>query len=802
MLNDFRVAWRSLLKNPGFSLVVVLTLALGIGANSAIFTVAKGVLLDPLPYPEPDRLVVIMEANLEKGFPRFSVSPPNWIDFRDRTQSYSSMAALTQANLSLVEEGHEAQRVEAFFVTGDYFEVFGVKPQFGRGLGTEDDRPEAEKVVVLGFGFWQTRFAGGEVLDRNLVLDGESHRVVGVMPEGFQERTDLFVPLAMAYEETQRGAHYLRVRARLKPGVELDTARTELVAVAKTLEQEYPDSNEGWSTVIEPLHGLMVENFQSVVFLLFGAVFLVLLIACVNVANLFLVRLADQEREVALRSALGAGRGALVRQWMAETLSLSFLGGALGVLLGIQGTQTLVRLAADDIPRASEVGVDVGVLAFTALLSMLTGILLGLLPATQQDDTLLSTMLKEGGRGQAGGRRGRKMRALLVAAEVAVAVLLLIGAGLLLRSLAHLVEVNPGFETEGVLTARLSLPESRYPEDTDLAAFYRQLQDRLSALSGVEHAGTIMPMPLTDSNFLLSFYIKGTEIPDANEFPVAHIRVVNDQYFEAMGIGLQVGRTFKSEDLEDSLKVAVINRSAANKFWPDQDPLWQRFTFDDPEGEEDPEWLTVIGVVSDVRHESLSAETDPEIYWLNRQNPMDTATLVLKSKTGSAGALLGPLKQELAAIDSSLPLYEVQTLNGIVNNSLAQPRFNGLLVGLFAALALLLASLGVYGVIRYAVSQETREIGIRLALGAAGSRILMHVLSRATLVIGAGIAIGLLLGALLSRFLSGMIHGISPTDAFTFGSSALVLFIVGLVACWLPAQRAMSVDPAVVLRDE
>ena len=394
MLSDLRAVWRSLLRSPGFSLVVIATLALGIGANSAIFTVAKGVLLDPLPYPEPDRLVVLMEANPSKGFPRFSVSPPNWLSFRDRSTSFESMAAMSRQSLSLTEPGRDPERLTAYRVTGRYFDVFGVGALEGRLLTEADDRPEAEKVAVLSHDLWQSRFGSEPVLGTALMLDGVPYKVVGVMPPEFQQRADLFVPLAMVYEETQRGAHYLGVRARLKPEVPPETARAELVSVAASLAEEYPDSNEGWTAVLEPLHGLMVEDFKSVVFLLFGAVFLVLLIACANVANLFLVRLADREREVALRTALGAGRGRLIRQWMTETVSLSLIGGVVGILLGIQGTHLLVR-ASDGIPRASEIGVDPGVLAFTFGLSLLTGVLLGFLPSLQRDDRGLSSMLKE-----------------------------------------------------------------------------------------------------------------------------------------------------------------------------------------------------------------------------------------------------------------------------------------------------------------------------------------------------------------------------------------------------------------------
>lgn len=802
MFHELWSACRSLLRSPGFSWVVVLTLALGIGANSAIFTVAKGVLLDPLPYPEPDRLVVIMESNPSAGYARFSASPPNWISFRDRSTAFESMAALRRKSFSLKAPGQDPERLAALQVTGRYFEVFDVAPEQGRRLGVSDDRPEAERVAMLGYELWQRRFAGGPVLDTSLELDGEPYRVVGVMPAGFQEQVDLFVPLAMVYEETQRGAHYLGIRGRLKPGVELETAATELAGIAEQLAEEFPDTNEGWTTTIEPLHGLMVESFRSVVLLLFGAVFLVLLIACANVANLFLVRLADREREMALRTALGAGRSRLIGQWMAETLVLSLCGGVLGVLLGIQGTRLLVRLAADDIPRASEIGVDPGVLAFTAGLSILTGLLLGLLPTLQRDEQGLAVMLKEGGRGQAGGRRGQKIRSGLVLAEVAVAVLLLIGAGLLLRSLERLVKVDPGFDGRGVLSARLSLPESRYPEQESQIRFFEQLYERLQAAPEFAERAAIFPMPLTGSNFLLTFYIQGTEIPQPNAFPTAHIRVVSSDYFDVMDVPLLVGRGFCAADTASAPAVVVINRSAALRFWPEEDPIGQRITFDDPNGEDEIEWLTVIGVVADVRHATLDADLEPEVYWVDLQNPMQSTTVLVRGRTGNTESLVGPLRREVAALDGALALYNVRSVESIVTESLAEPRFNGVLLSLFAGLALLLSSLGVYGVVSYAVSRSTREIGVRLALGAGTGGILALVMRRGVALVVGGIVIGLALGWGLSHLLQAMIYDISPTDSPTFLGSAGVLLLVGMVACWIPAQRAMAVDPAVVLRDE
>ncbi|MCG8454898.1 MAG: ABC transporter permease, partial [Holophagales bacterium] len=631
LAKDVRVAWRHLLQKPGFAGIAITTLALGIGANVAIFTVAKGVLLDPLPYPESERIVVVMEANPAKGFPRFSVSPPNWVDFRDQNSTFEHMAARRGASFSLTGEGLAAERLSGAAVTGRFFEVYGVMPLHGRWLRPDDDDPNAERVVVLGNGLWNRRFgASSQVLDRLLTLDGETYRVVGVMPEGFMSRQDVFVPLAMDYAEQNRGAHFLGVRGRLAEGASVEQARADLERIAAALEAAYPDSNTGWTTVIEPLRELMVEDFRSIVFLLFGAVALVLLIACVNVANLLLVRLAEREREIALRTALGAGRLRLVRQWLTETVLVAVLGGGLGVLLGFQGTRLLLALQADDIPRAEEIGVDAGVLLFAVGLTLVTGVVLGLLPALQASNPDLAATLKEGGRGHAGGKRGKRIRLGLVLAEVAVAVLLLIGAGLLTQSLRSLMHVDPGFDPEGALTARLELPESKYADEAAQAAFYERLYTRLAGLPGVEKVGAVIPMPLTGSGFVLTFYIEGTEMPAPNEFPFSNIRVVSPRYFEAMGIPLVRGRTFSGADTFDAPTVAVINRSTAEKYWPGQDPLGQRITFGDPEEESD--WLTVVGVVADVHHEALSEATEPEIYWSDSQSPMNSTTVVLRTQ--------------------------------------------------------------------------------------------------------------------------------------------------------------------------
>ena len=800
---EFRYALRNLRQNPGFALITVATLALGIGANVAIFTVAKNVLLDPLPYPESDRMVVIQESNPSSGLPRFSVSPLNFLDFEDRNQTFDAMAAIISESYALLDGDGQPERLKGLQVTGDYFKVLGIDPLMGRLITPENDVVGAEKVVVLGHRFWQQRFGGDStILDRLLTLNGESYRVIGVLPAGIENIRDLFVPMAAAidFQEIGRGAHYLGVRGRLAAGIDIEQARVDLARVAAQLEEAYPESNTGWTTIVEPLRERMVRDFSSIIWMLFGAVGLVLLIASANVANLLLARIASREKEMALRTALGASRWRLVRQFLTETTLLSLLGGGLGILLAWRGTKLLVGMSASAIPRAQEVTVDSGVLLFALALSLLTGLAFGLIPALQASRTDLSGPLKDSGRGQAGSRAGSRLRRGLVLAEVALSVMLLVGAGLLIKSLSRLLDVDPGFEPAGVMTARLDLPEARYAEPEKQSAFFRQLTEGFEALPGVESAGVVIPMPLSGAGFVQTLHIEGNEIPEPNQAPKSNVRSVTENYFDTLRIPLLAGRVFQKSDDFDAPQVVVLNDAAAKKFFDGQNALGQRVTFDDPQGEEIT-WMTVVGVVGDVHHEDLAVATDPEIYWSYSQRPFQWSTLVVRTAADPA-TLTQPLRKVAAGIDPELPLYEFRTLEQIVTESVAQPQFNSLLLGLFAALALLLATLGVYGVISYSVTQGLREIGVRLALGAERARILGLVLRRGLTLVGLGLAVGLTAAFFASRVLSSMVYDISPTDLATYGLVALVLVAAGAAACLIPALRAIRVDPVVILRDE
>ncbi len=798
--SDLKYAARDFRQSPGFALIAVLTLALGIGANTAIFTVAKSVLLNPLSYPDSDRVMVVMESNPEGGLPRFSVAPLNYRDFHDQSRSFERMAAVSGDNFNLTGDGARPERLSGRRVTGEFFDVLGVDPAHGRAITPEDDQLDASKVVVLNHGFWQRRFGGDAgVVGRDLTLSGESHTVIGVMPPKFNINRDLFVPMAVDYGETHRGAHYFAVLGRLAEGTTIEQARVDLETVAARLEAEYPDTNTGWTTLVTPLQALMVEDFEAIVWVLLAAVGLVLLIACANVANLLLGRMAMREREVALRTALGAGRWRLVRQFLTESTLLALVGGVLGVLLAHRGTAILVAMNTDNIPRYYDVAVDGGVLAFALALSLATGLIFGLLPAWRGSRPDLASCLKEGGRGHAGAADSR-LRGALVLAEVAVAMVLLVGAGVLLKSLSRMLDVDPGFVAEGALTARLDLPDAKYPEEPEQAAFYDRLYERLAGLPGVEGVGGVIPMPLTGRGFILTFWIEGTPIPEPNAAPTSHIRVVNDGYFEAMGIPRLRGRAFTRGDDFEAAQVVVINERTAARYFPGGDPIGRRITFDDPE-DEDLTWMTIVGIVGDVHHDELAVEPDAEIYWSSAQRPMSATTVILRT-TADPGLLAGPLREELARIDSDLPLFDVRTLEAIVDESVAQPRFNGLLLGLFAAVALLLATIGVYGVISYSVTRRLREIGVRLALGAGRGQILGQVLRRGLGLMAAGIGIGLVVALFAARVLATMVYDVSPTDPATLAAVALLLIAVGATACLLPALRATRVDPVIVLREE
>ncbi|HYU34646.1 MAG TPA: ABC transporter permease [Thermoanaerobaculia bacterium] len=805
---DIRFGFRTLLRSPATSAVALLTLALGIGANTAIFSVVNGVLLEPLPYPDPDEIVLILESNPGLGFPRFSVAPPNFDDWRRQNQVFESMAAVSQGRFNLTG-GERPEAVPGARVTPDFFRVFGVQPALGRGFLPEEGGPGGPKVAVLSDDLWHRRFGSDPgVLHRQIPVDGESYSVIGVMPPGFESRSQqqIWLPLPWDFPPESRGGHFLSVFARMKDGVTLERARAEMKTIAARLERQYPDSNHGWTTEVRRLHDALVEGVRPALVLLLAAVTFVLLIACANVANLLLARLASREREIAVRTALGAGRVRLVRQMLTESLVLFLVGGALGLLLASWAVQVLVALYGEDLPRRQAIGLDGRVLLFTLLVSLVTGLVFGLAPALSATSGGLFGALKEGGRAVAGGARGRLLRNLLVLGEVAVALVLLVGAGLLLRSFARLRAVDPGFHPEGVLTAEIALPDQKYEQQERQIAFTRELLDRLRAIPGVQSADTVFPLPLGGNDFVLAFSVQGRPDTSSTESSLhANIRLVTPDFFRTMGVRVLRGRVFTPHDDPKAPLVIVINKTMADRIWPGEDPIGKRITFGDAGGPE-VQWMEVVGVAADVRHRALDQDSGAEVYWPQLQNPIGGQLSIVVKTAGDPALLRGAVREAVRSIDGDLPIERVRPLESVVSEALAGSRFQTVLLGIFAGAALLLAAIGVYGVISYSVAQRTHEIGIRMALGARRQQVLGLVIRQGMALVLAGVALGLALAVVLiwwlSERLAAFVYGGKPFDPVTLVVVPLVLLTVALVANWLPAQRATEVEPVVALRSE
>lgn len=807
LVRDLRYSFRSLSRSPGLALAALLALGLGVGATAAIYTVVDAVLLEPLPYPEPDELVILIDSNPEAGFPRFAASPPNYADWKEQARSFEAMAALSRANLVLNAPGADPERISGARVSDGFFAALGREPLHGRRFTPEEDLPGGEPVAILGHGLWTRRFGGDPgIVGRTVTVDGEARRVVGVMPEGFQfpREVDLWLPLAIEIDPQQRGAHYLSVLARLEDGVDLAAAQAEMTGIAARLEEAYPDANAGWTVNVHGLHDLMVEDIRPVLQVLGAAVLAVLLVVCANVANLLLVRAARREREMAVRTALGAGRGRLAVQLLTETLLLALGGGLLGLVVGVWGTRALVAMNADDIPRAGEIGLDPSVFFFTLAVALTAGLLAGLAPVVHSARADLQGSLKEGTSGAGEGSRARLLRRGLVLAEVAIAVVLLVAAGLLIRSLLGMSSISPGFEAEGVLTARVSLPEASYPGDPEIEAFYRRLGERLDAIPGVESSGAGFPLALTGAGYFLSYYVEGRPEPPPQEVPSAGIRFVTPGYLETLKVPLLAGRGITEADRQGSRPVALVDRAMAERTWPGESPLGARITFSGVDAEEE-DWMEVVGVVGNVRHADLGTDPEAQIYLPMAQAPFDTATLLLRT-TGDPEALTTAVRDAVRAVDPSLPVFRVSTLEDVVSASLADQRFSATLLGVFAGLALVLASLGVYGVISYSVAQRSRELGLRMALGARRDGVLKLVIGQGMVLVvvgvGAGVVLSFVASFVASRLLRSLLHEVGTADPLTYVAVPAVLLAVGLLATLVPALRATRVDPIVALRTE
>jgi putative ABC transport system permease protein len=796
---DFRFSLRSLLKRPGFTAIVLMALALGIGANTAIFSLVNAVILQPLPYQESERLVWVF-GNIRNGGSRASVAPLDFLDYRSQNKSFEQFAASLSMILPMNLTGSgEPERLTASLVTGNYFDTFRVRPALGRGFSLENEKSGQDHVTVLSHALWQTRFGGDpNIVNKTIILDGKAYEVLGVMPADvvLPQPAQLWVPLNFDSdpEMKERKAHFLRPIGRLKGGVTMAQAQADTDLIAAQLEKQYPDSNAGWSLRLLPLREALVGGSRALLFILFGVVGFVLLIACANVANLLLVRAAARQKEIAMRTALGAGRLRIIRQMITESLLLAIFGGALGALLATVGVKLLVALSEGNLPPTATVKIDATVLVFTLLISLATGLLFGLAPVFRMMKENLVDALKDGMRGGSEATLKNRTRSLLVVFESAIAVVLLIAAGLLVRSLVALQEVDPGFDPNNVLTLRIDLSRQKYDTPEKKANFFEQLETRAAGLGGVEAVGLITELPLSGQLNDMPFTVEGRPDNGSNTPFNADFRRVNQNYFNALHIPLRRGRYFTQQEVRQSDKVIIVSQQLADTVFRDEEPLGKRLVMG--VGNEPYE---IIGIVGDIRHRALQATPLPAMYMPSYQP--NWMNLVIRTH-GDPLSLVSGVRKEVNALDPDQPLAAVRPMTEWVAMSVAGARYRASLLGLFAVLAMILAATGIYGVMSYSVAQRTQEIGVRMALGARTRDVLMLVVRQGMMLVLIGVVVGLGGAFVLTQVMSALLFGVTARDPITFVGVAALLLAVALIACLVPARRATKVDPLVALRYE
>jgi putative ABC transport system permease protein len=815
LLGDLRYAARSLRKSPGFAAAAVATLALGIGATTAVFSVVNAVLLKPLPYAEPDRLVRIWSA--WEGSPRSDVSPAEYFDDRDGLLTFASVGAFAGGTANLTGDG-EPERLAAAYTTASLIQALGVPAAFGRVFRDGEDVPNAEASVVLGDGLWRRRFGSDpNVIGRRIMLDGVPHTVLGVMPAGFRmpgdfgaaDPAELYLPLGLDRTSIpNRGSHFLGVVGRLRPGVSFETGRTEVSRLAAGFVRDFPDDyppGMRFTASAVPLTDDVAGPIRPALLVLLGAVGFVLAIACANVAGLLLSRTEERRREMALRTALGAGRGRLAHQLLVESLLIASLGGALGLALAVGGVGALAALRPPELARLQEVGVDLKVLAFTAMATLATGLAFGLAPALIVSRADLHGPIKEGGRGVTAGHATQRVRRLLVAGEIGVALVLLVGGGLLGRSLARLQGLDPGFRPDNVLTVTLALPDAEYADHARITGFYRDLVHGVGSLPGVRSAGAVTALPLDGERGDLNVHIEGRPEAAGAASPAADWQVVTPGYMRALGMRVLRGRGIEGTDDGAAPGAVVINRTMARLLWPGEDPLGRRFLLGGGAG---PGWVTIVGIVDDVRQAALAAEPRPEMYLPHAQfrfwdggGPVTSMTLAVRS-AGDPASLANAIRSQVHALDPDLPVGAFRSMPEIVSASLARPRFTTVLLAVFAAVALTLAAVGIYGILSQAAARRAHEIGVRMALGARPPDVLRLFLRQTLALAGWGVALGLFASLALTRVLSSQLYGVSPSDPPTYAALAAFMIGVAVLATWIPTRRAARVDPLSALREE
>ncbi len=806
-MNDFRFALRQLRKSPGFTMIAVLTLALGIGVNSAIFSVVDTVLLRPLSFPKSDQLVMIWGSQVNEPNSKETDSYPDFYDYRAQSQSFTGIAGYSSAGTVLNGVG-EAQELSGVAVNGDFFEVIGVQPLLGRGFTANEAKIGQPNVVVIGHGLWKRAFGSDpRIVGRELNLAGRKCTLLGVMPPGWKfpvaaETSEFIMPLEplVASQVPERGSHFLRLIGRLKAGVAPQQADAEMKSIAAHLAAQYPDTNMGRSVFVRPLLEDIVGDVRPALLILLGAVALVLLIACANVANLLLARAATRSREIGIRTALGASRLLIVRQLLTESLLLALIGGATGLVLAWWVVDLLATFGPHDVPRLQDVRVNIGVCAFTFGLAILSTLIFGLVPALQVSRTNVNESLQQGSKGSTGGLHGARTRAFLVISQVSLSLLLLAGAGLLIKSFFNLRATDPGFEPSRLLVLDQILPRTTYPEPDQQRRFYGQLLPKLAALPGVEAVGGANPLPFSgnDSNF--SFTIAGQPPIAPGNHPDASHLVVIPGYFGAMKIALRNGRSFDQRDAENSAHVAMINETFARRFLPNENPIGQHILLDLGDNKSDA--LEVVGVVADSKQTDLSAAVAPEMYQPLAQSPNRRVWLVLRTAGATLSGIDAAVRRVIHEQDPDVFVGNLQPMQALIGKGLAQPRFNMVLLAVFAAVAMVLAAIGIYGVIAYSVAQRTREIGIRMALGAQRTDMLQMVLRQSLSMVLIGLALGLVAAFAATRLLGSLLYGVGANDIFTYVSVLLLLSATALLASYIPARRAMKVDPVIALRTE
>ena len=809
-MRDFKYSIRRLIKTPGFTLVVVLTLGLGIGANTAIFSVVNTVLLQPLAYREPDRLVTINHFYQSEALNNLEapVSAVGFRDYRDKTKSFDAVAVETGWAANLTGTG-DPERVPASRVSGDYFRVLGVAPQLGRVFGRDEDEQGKNRVVVLSDGFWKRIFGGDRgVVGKTIQLNSLSFTILGIMPPGFKAffngKADIWTPLALdpkQFDPSNYTNEWLNLTARLKPGVSVKQADAEMHAFADQVRRLYPNAvGSKWTLKVKTLNELATGNIRPALLVLLGAVGFVLLIACANVANLLLARVTSRQKEIAIRTALGADRWALVRQLLTESVLLALTGGLLGLSIAYWSVKTLVAIVPS-IPRSSDLGIDGSVLAFTLGLSVCTGLLFGVVPALQTSRTNLHETLKEGGRTGSADVSGHVVRRVLVIGEVALALTLLIGAGLLIKSVAKLQRVTPGFDPDRLLTFNLALPNAKYPNDSLRLQVFAIMIERISHVPGVVAVGGTSTMPFGGDWSTGSFEVEGYQAGPNQPGPWGDIRVVTAGFFQALRIPLLQGRAFSSQDIRGNERVAVIDDEFVRKYYRGQNPIGKRITFGAPPGKQ-PDYINIIGVVGHTMHEALDAKPRIQLYLADAQvGGFPSMSLAVRS-SGDPLLMARPVRDAIHTVDKDMPLSNVKSMDDLLESSLGQRRLSMILLGAFSTIALLLASIGIYGVLAYSVTQRSRELGIRMALGAARGRVLRLVIGQGMALAVVGIAIGLGGAFALTRLLASQLYSITPTDPATFVGVSVLLASIALAATLIPALRATRVDPVVALREE